>query len=1030
MNYWENPKLLHNNRLDARSYFVPYQDEDSALTFERGNSNRFKLLNGVWKFCYLPMPSMVPQDFWHNDHDDSGWDSLTVPSNWQMEGYGYPHYTNVIYPFPVDPPKVATENPTGLFRRTFTLPDDWEDSNLFLRFEGVDNVFSVWVNGIEIGMSKGSRLPAEFDITKASVKGINTIAVKVLQWSDSSYIEDQDMWWLSGIFRDVYIIARPQTYIQDFFVKGLLDAALEDGNLDVSLKIANVSGGLILETKLFDLEGNIVISASDTLLSEQVKINLDVSKPEKWSAETPYLYRLLLSLKDIHGNYIEAVSCKTGFRKIEVKDGLLYFNGVAIKFKGVNRHEHHPDLGRVIPMYIMLKDILLMKQHNINAVRTSHYPDDPRFYDLCDEYGIYVIDEADLECHGFAVIDDWSRLSNSREWKDAYVDRMVRMVHRDKNHPSIVMWSLGNESGYGENHKEMAKAAREIDNTRLIHYEGETRLIFMEPGKEPEISDVFSTMYTDVPTMIDLGKDKRLSKPHILCEYAHAMGNGPGNLKEYWDAFYDSDRLQGGFVWEWIDHGIRTTNAKGEEYFAYGGDFGDTPNDGNFVIDGLIFPDRTPSPGLVEYKKVLEPIKVSVYDIEKGEFEVTNRFDFMSLKGLLLSWNLNSDGKPIDSGGFLMPEVLPRESKRIVIPFNKNIKVENSAQVYLNMDFSLSNKAMWANFGHILAWEQIHISLKSNEYKKDTTANAYKLNCLDSDGCFKVIGNEFELSFDKNLGEIKEFSQNGKSILSLGPKLNFYRATIDNDVNYLAMWKKFGLDKLTQRVDDVKIECKDDSEVVIICKARIAPPVLAWGIDCIYKYSISIDGVIVLEVSGEPTGKLPEIFPRIGISMCLPNDLEWAEYFGKGPGETYPDSKQANKIGLYSMGVDSLFTPYIRPQENGNRSEVSWMSLTDLRGNGLMAAGLPTFNFSVSRYSIAELDKAKHLHELKANDVLHLNIDSEIHGLGSASCGPGQLPQYKLESKSFKFKVAFAPISKESSSRTEIRSKILRAKNL
>lgn len=1007
INIWENPQILHENRLPERAHFIPFHCVDSALTFERNESERFKLLNGIWKFSLASMPSEAPENFYEESFETTGWCDIAVPSNWQMEGHEYPHYTNVIYPFPVDPPKVPTENPTGLYRRNFNIADDWAEQKIFLRFEGVDNFFTVWVNGIKVGLSKGSRLPSEFDITPMIRKGNNLLAVKVLKWSEASYIEDQDMWWLSGIFRDVYLLARPENHVADFFVKTLLDDSGKDAVLEVDGSIAglhnNESGKI--ELKLLDDKGQPIADGAYNCINSSLSARLKVDNPQKWSAESPYLYTLLITLKNSSGDILEVIAQKTGFRKIELKNGLFYVNGVAIKFKGVNRHEHHPDLGRAVPYEAMLADVLLMKRHNINAVRTSHYPDDPKFYDLCDTYGLYVIDEADIECHGFAIIDDWDRLSNDPLWENAYVDRMVRMIHRDKNHPCVLMWSLGNESGFGDNHSAMAKVARLIDPTRLLHYEGETRLIFDDKNKTPQVSDVYSTMYTSIETLIELGKMNNKTKPHILCEYAHAMGNGPGNLKEYWDAFYEYERLQGGFVWEWIDHGIRKKTSDGCEFFAYGGDFGDQPNDGNFVIDGLIFPDRTPSPGLLEYKKVLEPIRVEAVDILNGRLSINNLYDFVSLDHIGLSWNLTSYGKILQSGSMLMPALMPKETAEITIP---NILTPvNSDECYLNLDFMLSSDTIWAKAGHTVAWAQFKIPCEQSVKK---VAPKKTINPLSGSECKSIItitGQDFEIYFDKTFGKLCKLRFNGMDVLSKGPALSFWRAPTDNDVHEAAGWRRKGVDKLRHRIDKVSWELLPDSKSVSInCRTRIAPPVFSWGIVCDYTYLISGDGSINIEVSGRFEGDAPETLPRIGLNLTLPKRFDKVEWFGRGPGESYCDSKTANKFGLYKMGVDELYTPYIRPQENGNRSDVRWASFADDRGIGLLINGLPQFDFSAHRFSTEDIDKATHRHLLKPTDEIFVNIDHAQHGLGSASCGPGQLPQYRLLSGDFSFKIA------------------------
>ncbi|MDH7568428.1 MAG: glycoside hydrolase family 2 TIM barrel-domain containing protein, partial [Armatimonadota bacterium] len=573
MHDWENPRVFARRRLPARASFFPYPDQESALTYQRAASPWFSLLNGRWKFHYADTPAEAPEDFYAEEFDDSDWDDLPVPGMWEMMGYGRPHYTNVQYPFPVDPPRVPTENPTGSYRREFYIPGDWAGRRVVLRFEGVDSAYQVWVNGQEAGYSQGSRLPAEFDITPFVRPGHNTLAVRVWKWSDGSYLEDQDMWWLSGIFRDVYLLSLPQTGVADVCVRTPLSPDYRDALLELRVTVRNaapVEKQVCVEVDLRDAEGGAVLetpavvhaqvaAGEDTCLPVQAP----VANPRKWSAEDPALYTALITLKDAQGQVLEVVPIRVGFRAVEMKNGNLLVNGVPVLFKGVNRHEHHPDLGRAVPLETMAEDVRLMKQHNINAVRTSHYPPDPRFLDLCDEYGLYVIDECDLETHGFGMNKWVGNPTDDPEWEEACVERMVRMVERDKNHPCVVLWSLGNEAGFGRNHYAMAEAARRIDPTRFIHYEGD---------REQKVSDVISVMYPRLDAVIEMGEklEQGGEKPYICCEYAHAMGNGPGNLKEYWDVFYRYRGLQGGFVWEWIDHGIRRFTDDGREYFAYG----------------------------------------------------------------------------------------------------------------------------------------------------------------------------------------------------------------------------------------------------------------------------------------------------------------------------------------------------------------------------------------------------------------------------------------------------------------------------
>ncbi|SHK17505.1 beta-galactosidase subunit alpha [Paramaledivibacter caminithermalis] len=1011
VNDWENLNILHRNRLKSRAYFFSYSNKDMALTFERGNSDGFKLLNGIWKFSFLKFPEAAPEDFYQISFDDSNWNEIKVPGHWQLQGYGKPHYTDVCYPFPIDPPFVPSENPTGLYRRRFYINKNWIKEKVILRFEGVDSAFHVWINGKEVGYSQGSRMASEFDISSYITEGDNVIAVKVYQWSDGSYLEDQDMWWLSGIFRDVYIIKKNKIHIRDFFIQTGFDSQYRNAVLKLSLEINNQTQRNLKNYKVvFDLLDNLeeYILCGETITGINIdamnELKLDkefiIENPKKWSAEEPYLYKLLIYLKNDKDEIIEVIPQKLGFRYIEVKEGKFFINGVPIMLKGVNRHDHHPKLGRAVPLEWMKQDVIMMKQYNINAVRTSHYPNDPRFYDLCDEYGLYVIDEADLECHGFELIDDINRLSNDEKWEKAYIDRIERMVHRDKNHPSIIMWSLGNESGFGKNHSSMAKACREIDSTRLIHYEGD---------KEGKVTDVFSTMYTRLDKIIELGKKEDMDKPHIICEYAHAMGNGPGGLKEHWDVFYKYDRLQGAFVWEWIDHGISKKAENGEEYFAYGGDFGDEPNNSNFVIDGLVRPDHTPSPGLIEYKKIIEPVKVEEVNLEYGEVKVYNLYNFISLAHLDLVWSIETDGKIIESGKEDISDIKAGKDKVLKLQYTLPLKTCSYADYWLNIGFALKSDLPWAKHGYEVASAQFKLPVKKEKYQKRIAQEAL-LNVNEYKNIIYVRGENFNITFNKLKGIIQEWYFDNNLLMSKGPRLNFWRAPIDNDMYVIKNWRKKYLHLLQHNIKAVSLQ-KNSNFVEIKCKSRIAPPVYDWGIDSEYTYKIYSSGDVILEVKGKPEGKVPQFVPKIGLEMELNKELNKVTWYGRGPGESYCDSKMANSFGIYKKTVEELYTPYVYPQENGNRTDVYWVSLTDESGVGMFAEGFPQLEFSAHYFTKEDLEKSKHQYELIPREKIFLNLDYRQNGLGSASCGQEQLPQYKLELKEFNFKLRFRAFS-------------------
>jgi beta-galactosidase/evolved beta-galactosidase subunit alpha len=1036
MNPWEDIDNFGRNRLAPRANFIPYADQASARTGTRGASGRFQLLDGVWKFHYAAAPALAPADAALEACDTTGWTDIQVPLSWQMAGHGRPHYTNVQFPFPVDPPHVPNANPTGSYRRTFIVPEDWDGQQVHLRFEGVDSYFEVHVNGRAIGTGMGSRLPAEFDITPALHKGENVLAVRVVQWSAGSYCEDQDMWWLSGIFRDVYLLARPKVHLSDVVVHTDLDGKYRDATLRVRAALANASGqavkGAGVECLLFDDRGQPVLtadcSASATLRAHgaaELELSAPVKNPHKWTAETPYLYTLLLTLRDARGRVLEVVPQRIGFRSLEVKNAQILVNGRKIMFKGVNRHEHHPDLGRAVPIEAMRQDILLMKRHNVNAVRTSHYPDDPRWYDLCDQYGIYLIDECDLETHGFVMGGgkDWpGNPTNDPRWRDACLDRMRRMVHRDRNHPSVLLWSLGNEANFGCNHKEMAKLARQLDPGRPIHYEGDYQI---------ETADVYSRMYASHQDCEVIGQGKQTlpqpwagtelpakryaAVPFVQCEYAHAMGNGPGGLKEYWDVYYKYPRMHGGFIWEWIDHGIRRHTADGREYFAFGGDFGDVPNDSNFVIDGLVFPDRTPSPGLVEYKKVIEPVQTQAVDLAQGKLKLTNRYDFASLDHLSMNWSLTADGQSVRSGTVALPAIAAGASGEVQVP-GAGLAGADGRDYWLNVSFTLAADTAWAPAGHEVAWAQFALpAAQEAAAVRGSGPVRPRPEVHDTPHALIVRTAEGELTLDKLTGVITSWKQHGLDLLTRGPRLNFWRAPTDNDGGdrggLQQQWREVGLHQLQHRIDAVAWEKAGAANIRVTVDARIAPPIWRRAIACRYTYTIRGTGEVIVTAEGKPVGEWTTTWPRIGLQLKLPKALDQVTWYGKGPGESYSDSRQAARVGLWRADVAGLLTPYVFPQENGNHVDTRWVLLANRRDMGLLAVGRPTIDFSAHWYDTLDLDKARHTYELIPRDEITLNLDYRQTGLGTASCGPGPLPQYELQPQEFCFRVCLRPLT-------------------
>lgn len=1010
INDYSNLKVLHRNRLESRAYFIPYGTREEALTFERGMSDRFTLLNGLWRFCYADYPEMTPQNFHEKDFCTESWDEIPVPGNWQMHGYGKPHYTDLIYPFPIDPPKIPSKNPTGCYRRDFTVPDCWKGMKIILRFEGVDSGFHVWINGEFVGYSQGSRNPSEFDITPyIDFESVNSISVRVYQWTDGTYLEDQDMWWLSGIFRDVSLFARERVCIKDYFVRADLDGNYCNGILSVESKIENAGdvglSGCRLHYELTD--GQHLIAGCEEKLdldargAVTLKSVMEIEKPYPWSAETPYLYTLLISLSDQDGRPLEVTAQKVGFRNVELKDGNMLVNGKAIMIRGVNRHDANPDTGRVVSYEHMKRDIFLMKRNNINAVRTSHYPNDPRFYDLCDSYGLYVMDEADLECHGFELFGKYNMITDDPQWEASYIDRAERMVERDKNHPSIIMWSLGNESSFGCNFEAMGSWVRKRDDSRLIHY---------EEDREGKVVDVMSTMYSNHEKTEEFGKMEDSDKPHILCEYCHAMGNGPGGIKEYWELFYKYKRLQGGFVWEWCDHGLKKITGDGTGYFAYGGDFGDDPNNSNFCCDGLVQPDRTPTPGLLEYKKVIAPVRLKEEDAASGRIRITNLFDFIGLGGYKLSYSVVGDGSVVESGVVDLPGLMPYESGTVILPIKTERERRLRTDLWLNLDVVTAYDTEWAPKGHVIAWDQFRLPYSERIMTERHAQSLPALKVEESALNILVSGNGFSYLFDRLEAKLSELRYEGQNLLVSGPAFNLWRAPIDNDMYVVDGWRKKGLHNVLNRVDSAVSEIVDGAAVIKAVQ-YLSPPNGDWGLTLEQTYEIYGNGDIYLNTKGRPTGELPECFPRLGYRMCLPGDLKTATWYGRGPGESYIDSKEANLVGLYTKKIEDLFTNYVFPQENGNRSDVKFMACTADSGAGLLFSSEETFHFSIHEYTLENLEKAKHTFELEKSGFSNLYIDYRHHGLGSNSCGPVPLKCHSLAPEEFDFTIRIRPFS-------------------
>jgi beta-galactosidase len=938
-------------------------------------------LSGQWRFRYGDRADL-PTDFIDADFDDASWEFLQVPSSWQLHGYGTPAYTNIRYPFPLDPPLVPSANPTGDYRVRFEIPPAWQGDRLLLRFDGVDSCARVWLNGNLLGTVSGSRLVSEFDITEFADRGrTNLLAVRVHQWSSGSYLEDQDMWWLSGIFRDVTLLSRPAGGINDYFLHADYDPATGSGELRVD---ADADADADADVAIRVPELGLDLAAGET-------VRIDSVQP--WSAEQPRLYDGELVSRS------ETVPLRIGFRRIQISDGVLQVNGRRVLFRGVNRHEFDPDRGRSITAEVMRRDVELMKQHNINSVRTSHYPPHPYFLQLCDEYGLYVVDECDLETHGFYPHnapppgpEGWPLVADNPaeadEWRDELLRRMQAMVERDKNHPSIVMWSLGNESGTGKNLGVMADWTRHRDPSRPLHYERDWSCQYV---------DVYSRMYSSHAEVDEIGRRaeppladpaldrRRRDMPFILCEYAHAMGNGPGGLTEYQDVFEKYPRCQGGFVWEWIDHGLRMRGEHGE-FFGYGGDFDEPLHDGNFVADGLLFPDRTPSPGMLEFKKVIAPVRITVAD---GLIVIENLHEVSDLSHLSFEWTYAVEGTDQASGTLTVPEVPAGESVSIPVP----ALPDSADESWFTVRAVLATAQRWARAGHEIAWTQAAVGTRPTPAlpRADRRPSA--------------AGRGIELGagrFDAVTGQLIRLGD-----LELeGPQLNVWRAPIDDERAFAAAplevaWRELGLHRMQHRVDAVEL----GEELVV--RTRVAPAATRLGLQVTYHWQADGDR-LHLRTDVVPEGDWSLPLPRLGLRLSAPASLDIVEWFGLGPGEAYPDSRRAVRVGRFSATVAELQTPYVFPQENGNRAEVRWLVVSDDHGRTLRIEGDPLIDVTVRRWTSEALDAARHPSDLVASDRLWINVDHAQNGLGSASCGPGVLPQYQLLAKQTAFSVWLA----------------------
>jgi beta-galactosidase len=998
---WQDPEITQINRLPARAASLSYESVADAIA--RRESDRKLSLNGPWKFNWYPKPGEEPADFYLKDYADLDWNTIKVPSNWELEGHGLPIYTNVQYPFlPVNPPfPPEDDNPVGLYVRSFSIPEAYQDQKLILHFGGVSSAFYVYLNGQFVGYSEDSRLPAEFDITSFVRKNEpNTLSVKVYRWSDGSYLEDQDHWRLSGIHREVYLEAVPPNYIRDFFVKTDLDDNYRDAELLIRPELETLSNsmdGWTLKATLFDQQGQAVM---DPLALEVNKIVNEafpprgnvpfglmktvVSNPMKWTAETPYLYTLVLELLNEEEALVEARSARIGFREVEIsQEGEFLVNGQAVLLYGVNRHDHHQYFGKAVSKASMLKDVLLMKQFNFNAVRTSHYPNHSYFYELCDEYGIYVMDEANIETHGIGSV-----LSNDPDWMTPHVERAVRMVERDKNHPSIVFWSLGNESGYGPNHAAMAGWIKTMDDTRPIHYEGAQNIYGYGDSRgtayDPDWVDVRSRMYMQIPQMVKMANQEEDGRPVVWCEYAHSMGNSTGNLDEFWEAIRSEKRLIGGFIWDWMDQGIIQTDDNGKEYYVYGGDFGEPIHDGNFNLNGIINADQTPKPATWEAKKIFQPIEViqvdNPWDPKPHVYDVKNWHHFLDLSRYQATFSITEEGVEILTGAVNLPEVRP--GQQIRLPFElPDIDFKPGLDYHLTFRFSLKASTAWAEAGHEIAWDQFKIDNPLAAVSKTEEPAIGPVEVIQTNEALSLSGRNFLVSWDKASGWIKSLKYDGEEILSSELKPNFWRPLTDNDSrghriqNRYAPWKE-ALN--AAELQTFQVLRGEGGKVIVSVRhtlTSIQSQVHA-------QYTITASGDVKVDFELLPAGGLPEM-PRVGMQLAIDEQYDEWTWMGRGPHENYSDRKKGAAFGRYTIDVQDDFFHYIKPQESNNRTGIKWATFVNDQGKGIrITAHQAPLSMSAWPYSQTDLDQADHAHQLIFRDFITVNIDHLQMGVG------------------------------------------------
>ena len=1006
--YYENLSVLHENTMPARAYYIPASRRMDNLVEHREESDRMQLLNGTWKFQYFNSIYDIQDSFFEKNYDTENFDEIQVPSVWQMAGYDTHQYTNIRYPFPFDPPYVPQDIPCGAYVHTFEYSRDENAPKSFLNFEGVDSCFYVWINGSYIGYSQVSHMTSEFDVTDVLQDGTNTVAVLVMKWCDGSYLEDQDKFRMSGIFRDVYILKRPKQAISDYHIKTRIEDMLAKVEIEMKFYFP-----LNVKISIEDRNGAVVALGS---IAEEGTAVLEIASPELWNTENPYLYKLILETEN------EVIVDHIALRKIEIKDQVIYLNGQKIKFRGVNRHDSDPVTGFTINPEQITTDLTLMKQHNFNAIRSSHYPNAPFFYEMCDKYGFMVIDEADIEAHGPFMIyrkedTDYNRFKRWNEkiaddpvWEEAIVDRVKLMVERDKNRFCIVMWSMGNESAYGCNFEKALEWTKNFDPDRITQYESARYRNYDETYDYSNL-DVYSRMY---PALSEIQEylDKDGSKPFLLVEYCHSMGNGPGDFEDYFQMIQDNDKMCGGFVWEWCDHAIAHGTAEnGKTIYAYGGDHGEEIHDGNFCMDGLVYPDRTVHTGLLEYKNVYRPARVISYDKESGELVLHNYMDFDDLKDYVkISYELTQDGLVISKGKLPEVSAAPHSEGKI----NLKINVPESGKCYLKFIYHLKKELPLLDEDHILGFDEIEVSQKDAKCQLaekwvEKTVTDSELQVSEDDTQIHIKGREFAYTIDRRTALFTEMKFAGREYLNHPMELNIWRAPTDNDMYIKSEWKKAHYDKAYTRAYTTEV-VQGKHGVKITSHASVVAETVQKILDVTITWKIEAAGKIDADIAVTKDDEFPDL-PRFGVRMFLDKKLSAVRYFGMGPQESYCDKHQAASHGLYHANVDDLHEDYIRPQENGSHYDCEYVELNNSR-YGIVVSAENAFSFNASYYTQEELEKKTHNYELTESDSVVFCVDYALNGIGSNSCGPVVLDQYRFDDVLFRFQFTLIPYVK------------------